>query len=202
MNYYTIRVILIIGLIIIIYKIIKNKDIKHSTLLGVLIYLLFNIVFYIAPESLFLKFKSLENAFNYSYPGDDAILLTEIDNHGFVVYGDNVYKDIVIFNKKNNKFVFHKDFYSEHYRHITGFADFRVSYRQEKGTNNYFIYLESRKKYNKPVKIIDSLNNEFVEYEYDNKINYYQYIQDVSDDYYIQVNDVKVEINFENLKKL
>lgn len=187
MNFYTIRIILIIliyfGLSILYQRIPKDKERKNKLFKRILIICII-LVFAIKPEKLFLKFKSIESAFKYSFP-TKKILFTELDeDYGFAIYQNNKAKDIIYFEKNDNKFKFSSIVTMYKYKYIGSTI---ITVKNIKNTKNYFIYVDYKNTDRKSIEVYDSMDNKYIECKVDNKYNYYYFIKDKPDNYYIMI---------------
>lgn len=194
MNFYTIRIILIIliyfGLSLLYQRIPKDKERKNKLFKRILIICII-LVFTIKPEKLFLKFNSIESAFKYSFP-TKKILFTESDeDYGFAIYQNDKEKDIIYFKKNNNKWKFSIGTKYK-YKHIGSTI---ITVKNIKNTKNYFIYVDYKNTDRKSIEVYDSMENKYIECKVDNKYNYYYFIKDKPDDYYIMLDNKKVNID-------
>jgi len=194
MNFYTIRIVLIIliyfGLSILYQRIPKNKECKNKLFKRMLIICII-LVFTIKPEKLFLKFNSIESAFKYSFP-TKKILFTESDeDYGFAIYQNDKEKDIIYFEKNDNKWKFSIGTKYK-YKYIGSTI---ITVKNIKNTKNYFIYVDYKNTDRKSIEVYDSMDNKYIECKVDNKYNYYYFIKDKPDNYYIMLDNKKVNID-------
>lgn len=194
MNFYTIRIILIIliyfGLSILYQRIPNDKECKNKLFKRMLIICII-LVFTIKPEKLFLKFNSIESAFKYSFP-TKKILFTESDeDYGFAIYQNDKEKDIIYFEKNNNKWKFSIGTKYK-YKYIGSTI---ITVKNIKNTKNYFIYVDYKNTDIKSIEVYDSMDNKYIECKVDNKYNYYYFIKDKPDNYYIMLDNKKVNID-------
>lgn len=195
MNFYTIRIILIFLIYIalsVLYRRITIENEKHKNkLFKRMLIICIILVFTIKPEKLFLKFNSIESAFKYSFP-TKKILFTESDeDYGFAIYQNDKEKDIIYFEKNDNKWKFSIGTKYK-YKYIGSTI---ITVKNIKNTKNYFIYVDYKNTDKKSIEVYDSMGNKYIECKVDNKYNYYYFVKDKPDNYYIMLDNKKVNID-------
>jgi len=193
MNFYSIRFIFIILVYIFmnyLYKKSKIKENNKKKLYRMIFIIIIILSFLVIPEKLFLKFNKLESAFKYSLPIEKIFHKIEIEDYSFAIYQKDDNKEIIYFKKENNKYLFNsRDIIHSYIRYKT----YTILIKQIKNTNNYFIYIDSANS-NESIEVKDTLKNEYIECYVDNKYNYYYFIKNIPEHYYVIINHNKVKI--------
>jgi hypothetical protein len=188
MNFYITRVIFIIVVGIVIYFISLKRDIniKKQIVLLLAIYIL---TMFFQPEKLFLKFKSIEAAFKYSFPSEKIMFFTEQNNYGFVISQNNNSKDIIIYNKKNEKWGYvspiKRNYVVEH-------PKYTVLFEKIKDSNDYFIFIDTHNE--NFLSVSDSLEKNYNDFLDKNGYIYYSFVKNKPDNYSISVNGENIYI--------
>ena len=104
MNYYSLRIILCIILLIVYFAIIlilKNKKvIKIETKFLILIYLMLCNFVYFLPYEKFIKYSTIEDSYKYYYPTGSIINKYTYNNNTYVICSTN--DDILVLDYKNS----------------------------------------------------------------------------------------------------
>lgn len=171
----------------VLYRRITIENEKHKNkLFKIALIICIILVFIIKPEKLFLKFNSIESAFKYSFP-TKKILFTESDeDYGFAIYQNDKEKDIIYFEKNDNKFKFSSIVTMYKCKYIGSTI---ITVKNIKNTKNYFIYVDYKNTDRKSIEVYDSMGNKYIECKVDNKYNYYYFVKDKPDNYYIMIDN-------------
>ncbi len=189
MNYLTVR-FLIILLLLFLHK--KKVIMFKTKKANCLFWIVFAVVFFIIiPERFFLKFNNLDSVFNYTFPYKKQVFATENDKYGFVVFREGTELDVAYFKRDNSKYPYFYPFFSHSRNFYANGHSIIIQYIIE--SNGGFIYIDSLN--DKKVKVIDSLGNKYQECDVERKHNYYYYLEELPEDYYILIDNDKIVIN-------
>lgn len=191
MNIYITRIIILLIVTILLVIISKKSSIikKYFKKIYIFIILIIILSLLIAPEQYFLKYKNLKSAFNYSVPYKKILTTIEEKNYGFVIFEESDYKYIKYFKSNKNKWNVASPIITSSWIHK---SNYKISIKKINGTNNYFIYIDSPNI--EETEISDNCNSIFKEIKDSNRSkDYYIYIEDKPQDYYILLNHEKIE---------
>ena len=193
MNYYLVRYLIIFILIIaslIFFKINKyENNTKRIISIGIIVFCLF--IYYI-PFEIFMKFNTLKESFDYSFPNNKYIDSLETDNFGLVLSKDKKGRYIAYdFTKSKSKWNYRYPLsYSKSTKYENGITVDRYTYGLKNGTI-LIIYLNGDFS---NLSIHDNYNNLFHKIDDDkNQEVYYCMINRYPDDYKLFVNDIMFE---------
>lgn len=187
MSYFSIRAILLI-IIVVIYKKYNNNNLSHSLLLAVCLSIIF-----IPFESKITKFKTVESAFNYSFPKAHIFKKIDIGDGYIIIYDKRINEVGIVYIECKSYFNFIYPFANSMSKTI--YNDVYI-YKKEIPNNKTVIYIEYNN--SKIVEISDTFNTEFNEIKFDNKndgmIRNIAIIDNHMTNYSLNINDENIEI--------
>lgn len=204
MNYFSLRyiIIFIIMLIIIIVYLflIKKHTKKRICILIIALLIIYQLIMIIPIEEYFIKFNTLEEAFNYSYNGYQIIQVIEKDEYAFVVYSNDggTTRQYTHFIKNGNKWEVTSPNVGSTKIKATS-KGFSIVTNRIKEKNSMFVCIGYLDTLYKNPDIRDSINSNFMlEKEFETaKFKSYSriaIIENVPEDYYLIIEGEKIEI--------
>lgn len=204
MNYFSLRYIImfiIMLIIIIVYLfLIKKHTKKRICILIIALLIIYQLIMIIPIEEYFIKFNTLEEAFNYSYNGYQIIQVIEKDEYAFVICSknDGTTKRYTHFIKENEKWKVTSP-YVEGTKSKATSKGFLISVNRIKGKNIMFVSIGYFNILYENLDIRDSIGTDFrLEKEFETKeYKYYSrtaIIEDIPEDYYLIIDGEKIEI--------
>ena len=177
---------------------ISKKNFKVFIVFAILIFLSSFIPF----EQPFLKFDTLSEAIKYRIPNIHILRKWEKEDYAFIIFREDIatagYK---YFLKTDGKWQLMPEIYCDlkYFQH----GDYTIIY-YEIPNREVFIYVRYLKnkggKAHSKISVSDSLNSNFDEdifkldkkYKYNFMYNYYTFIPELNEDYYIKINNEKI----------
>ena len=202
--YSIIRCIFIVCSIFLIF-IIANKTKKRTIALILGFVLLISVIavdFRFPVENSFISFKTVKQAFSYSNKGE-IIYTVEGSESGLIIYSDDETIGLCFLPKtpKNRWKIDSALSFNTVYDKITNVknTDYNITIYRMKKTNDYYISFDAWFVDEKPV-VSDNKTTDLkcVERTYSNtskkSYSFYGYVEDIDDDYKIQVNGETINI--------
>lgn len=204
MNFYSLRfilaVIVIITVIIICRYSLKNYDKRTNIIVITIISVLIGITNIVPIEKVFLKFNTLEEAFNYSYPNYDIVKVKNGENYSFIIYRDKSNQNYVTyFTKDKNKWLLTNPYgfkskirtYLDSNTTIkyTIIPKINIAYIEVMYLGEELIYNISDQRNTSFEKVSEGILNEMAYYQFEN------IIENIDKDYYLVINDNRIYLD-------
>lgn len=206
MNYFILRqIIAIVYLIfnILVLYLIKVKLNKFKVIMALIISVicfgLFSIYMGTPIEQKWIKFDTIEQAFNYSYPRCRIVKKIEKNNYAIVIYDyDNGDRTVTFFEKVDNKWLVTNGTNSK--QKLYNLQQYGIITDKSTDGKKMFIAISNTTETDKEMTIVDNYNTEFIYVEtMENSGNmmyeYYGIVENMKDDYYLTINGNKVLLN-------
>lgn len=204
MNYFSLRYIIMFIIILISILVhlffIKKHTRKKIIILIILLLIIYQVIMVIPIEEHFIKFDTLEEAFNYSYSDYQIIQVVEKDEYAFVICSknDGTTKRYTHFIKNNEKWTVTSP-NAEGTKSKATSKGFLISVNKIKKKNSMLVSIGYFDVLYKNPDIKDSINSDFMlnkelettEYSYYLRI---AIIEDVPEDYYLIIEGEKIKI--------
>lgn len=203
MNFYNIRIVIFILILIILYilirkKIIKAEGKKGKIIIPVSLILIFLGLFNYEIEAKFLEFETLEKAINYSYGKKEIVSIIDSKNCMFVKYKED--DDEIIctdFIKDNGKVKFKSAIHRANGRIIKS-GDIYIIVQKTKMGDTYIEVENMFDDGKERIEISDSLNSEFhrvIEpYYSEYRSKYYTVLDELPYNYYVVIDNERINI--------
>lgn len=204
MNYFSLRyiimfIIILVSILVYLF-LIKKHTRKKIIILIITLLVIYQVIMVILIEENFIKFDTLEEAFNYSYSDYQIIRIIEKDEYAFVICSknDGTTKRYTHFIKNNEKWKVTSP-NAEGTKSKGTSKGFLISVNKIKQKNSMFVSIGYFDILYENPDIRDSINSDFMlnkelettEYRYYSRI---AIIEDVPEDYYLIIEREKIEI--------
>lgn len=163
MNYYTIRIIITIIILIILgltsRYVIKNTSKKARIIPAIIAYLVISLVWAIMFERNFIKFDNVEDALKYNFPNSKIIMKDVKEDYAYILFTNKNSQTLMHYVTKDNKWQVDNEYGQNKLKNLDNYT---VLINKVKNRNIFMISIFYSELLNdKEVIVTDSLNNEF-----------------------------------------
>lgn len=192
MNYYVLRItiILVVGLIIfLINKFILKKNLKDIRFISVTgVFILAVVV--LPYDKVFLKFNSIEKLFDYYYPNVELLKKYEYEDYAYALYQQDDTYNFIHLNKEDNHWKYENSILKQSIIKVEDGFIFATNEIEEKEVLGVLVF-----SLDEEIEINDSLGTKFNKNEYDNAFYYVGIInKKYNDNYEITINGKEYQV--------
>ena len=191
MNYYLLRIIILVTITLIILllnKFILKKNLKDRRFIS--IYLVFILTIVVLPhDQLFLKFNSVEKLINYYYPQVDILEKYESKDYAYILYYDDDSYSFINLQKKDKKWLYNYNLFAQGRGKIENGYIFAINEIKEKNVIGIFILTLGEE-----IDVTDTLGTKFKEVKKNQSIYYIAVIENYDNTYKVIINNEEYKV--------
>lgn len=191
MNYYLLRIIILVTITLIILllnKFIFKKNLKDSRFLSIYAVVILSII--VLPyDKLLFKFNSIEKLFNYYYPKVDVLEKYEYKDYAYVLYHEDNSYSFVNLKKDDNKWNLKNSIFTQGRGKVENGYIFAINEIKDKNVIGIFILTLGEE-----IDVTDTLGTKFKETKNETSIYYIAIIENYDDNYKVIINDEEYKV--------
>lgn len=190
---------IVILFIVFLTFIILRKYIKDKKTTIVICFVLFIAIFSVINiyQNMFLHFKNINNALNYSYPNTTIKYKTQYEDYVFVIYKNKNTTGLTYFINDDDGYKYHKKFLFDF--DMISYKNFNILRKYIKKHDICYVYIDYIDINNKEIEI-NNISETYLDskieniYEDYNQYSYSFIVEDYSNNPYIYINGEMVKI--------